>query len=133
MTFYNPNKPKGKHHLKFYILCENNHWFALVIKMCHGNQKGEISTKIGNKTDSEFNNRNQVESWERELLQGDDDDDSSQFSNQVAVVGYKPSFKQNQKAVEAFTNENNEFVEDNEIHDETIKDPNSIKAGNDRR
>ena len=32
MTFYNPNKPKGKHHLKFYSLCENDHWCALVIK-----------------------------------------------------------------------------------------------------
>ena len=45
------------------------------------------------------------------------------------MVGYKPSFKQNQKAVKEFTYENKEFVEDNEIHDETIKDPNSIKAG----
>ena len=67
MTFYNPNKPKGKYHLKFYILCKNNHWCALVIKMCHRNQKGETSTKIGNNTDSEINNSNQVESWEREL------------------------------------------------------------------
>ena len=46
------------------------------------------------------------------------------------MVGYKPSFKQNQKVVKKFTNKDNiEFVEDNEIHDETIKDPNSIKAG----
>ena len=44
------------------------------------------------------------------------------------MVGYKPSFKQNQKAVKEFTYENKEFVEDNEIHDENIKDPNSIKA-----
>ena len=26
VTFYNPKKPKGKHHLKFYTLCENSHW-----------------------------------------------------------------------------------------------------------
>ena len=65
MTFYNPNKPKGNHQLNFYTLCENNRWCALVINMCNRNQKGETSTKIGNNTDSEFNNSNQVESWER--------------------------------------------------------------------
>ena len=35
MTFYNPMKPKGKHHLKFYTLCDMDSWCALVVKMCH--------------------------------------------------------------------------------------------------
>lgn len=43
MTFYNPHKPKGKHHLKFYTLCENSHWCALEIKMCHRYKKDETS------------------------------------------------------------------------------------------
>ena len=127
VTFYNPNKPKGKHHLKFYTLCENDHWCALVIKMCHRNQKGETGAQTGNNADSELNNTNQVETWARELLQ-DGEDDSSHFSNQVAVVGYKPSFTQNRKAVKEVKNESDEFVEDNEICDENIKDPNSTKA-----
>ena len=41
MTYYNPNKPKGKHHLKFYTICENSHWCALEIKMCHRFKKDE--------------------------------------------------------------------------------------------
>ena len=86
MTFYNPNKPKRKHHLKFYTLCENNHWCALVINMCHRNQKGETSTKIDNNADSEFNNRNQVESWERELLQDDDDNSSHNFQTKLQLL-----------------------------------------------
>ena len=57
-----------------------------------------------------------------------DDNDSSQFSNQVAVVGYKPSFKQNQKAVKESNNKSDDFIEDNEIHDKTIRDPNSTKS-----
>ena len=94
VTFYNPNKPKGKHHLKFYTLCENDHWCALVIKMCHRNQKEETRAQPVNKDDSVSVNSNEMEIWARELLQNGDDD-SSQFSNQVAVVGHKPSFKQN--------------------------------------
>ena len=127
VTFYNSNKPKGKHHLKFYTLCENDHWCALVIKMCHRNQKEETRAQPVNKDDSELVNSNQMEIWARELLQNGDDD-SSQFSNQVAVVGYKPSFKQNQKAVKESNNKSDDFIEDNEIHDKTIRDPNSTKS-----
>ena len=72
--------------------------------MCHRNQKGETEAQTGNNVDSELNNTNQVETWARELLQ-DGDDDNSHFSNQVAVVGYKPSFTQNRKAVKEFKNE----------------------------
>ena len=127
VTFYNPNKPKGKHHLKFYTLCENDHWCALVIKMCHRNQKEETRAQPVNKDDSVSVNSDQMEIWARELLQNGDDD-SSQFSNQVAVVGYKPSFKQNKKKAKDFNDENDDIFEDNEIHDETIKDPNSTKS-----
>ena len=45
VTFYNPNKPKGKHHLKFYTLCENSHWCALEIKMCHRFKKDDFEVK----------------------------------------------------------------------------------------
>ena len=41
LTFYNLKKPKGKHHLKFYTLCENSHWCALEIKMCHHFKKDD--------------------------------------------------------------------------------------------
>ena len=30
VTFYNPKKSKGKHHLKFYTLRENSHCYATV-------------------------------------------------------------------------------------------------------
>ena len=43
VTYYNPNKPKGKHHLKFYTVCENSHWCALEIKMCHCFKKDEVN------------------------------------------------------------------------------------------
>ena len=43
VTYYNPNKPKGKHHLKFYTVCENSHWCALEIKMCHRFKKDEVN------------------------------------------------------------------------------------------
>ena len=127
VTFYNPNKPKGKHHLKFYTLCENDQWCALVIKMCHRNQKGEIGAHSGNNANSELNNTNEEETWARELLQ-DGNDDRSQFSNQVAVVGFKPDLAQKQDVDKVFNNESDDFVEDNEIRDETIKGPNSAKA-----
>ena len=45
MTFYNPSKPKGKHHLKFYTVCENSHWCALEIKMCHRFKKDETNAE----------------------------------------------------------------------------------------
>ena len=45
LTFYNPKKPKGKHHLKFYTLCENSHWCALQIKMCHRFKKDNFEVK----------------------------------------------------------------------------------------
>ena len=72
-------------------------------------------------------NTNQMVIWARELLQNGDND-SLQFSNQVALVGYKPSFTQNQKAAKDFNNQSDDFFEDNEIHDKTIKDPHSTKS-----
>ena len=42
MTYYNTAKPKGKHHLKFHTLCENDNWNAIYFKMCHrSTYKGE--------------------------------------------------------------------------------------------
>ena len=48
VTFYNPKKPKGKHHLKFYTLCENSHWCALQIKLCHRFKKDNFEVKESN-------------------------------------------------------------------------------------
>ena len=127
VTFYNPNKPKGKHHLKFYTVCENDHWCALVIKMCHRNQKEDTGTSTFNNPESQLNETDGVDIWAKELLQ-DGEDDTSQFSNQVAVVGYKPSFTQNQNAAKKINYESDAFSKDNEIHDETIKDPNPGKT-----
>ena len=95
--------------------------------MCHRNKKEETRAQPVNKDDSELVNSNQMEIWARKLLQNGDND-SSQFSDQVAVVGYKPSFKQNKNAVKEFNNKKDEFFEDNEIHDKTIKYPNSTKS-----
>ena len=48
MIFYNPAKPRGKHHCKLYTLCENDYWAAFNFKFCHrtyeSKEKNEISS-----------------------------------------------------------------------------------------
>ena len=65
--------------------------------------------------------------WERALLL-DGGDDTSHFSNQPAIVGYKPSFTQNLKSHNKCYYERFDFVDDNEISDKNINAPNSTKA-----
>ena len=35
LTYYNPNKPRGKHHCKLFVLCENDYWAAINFKFSH--------------------------------------------------------------------------------------------------
>ena len=127
MTFYNPNKPKGKHHLKFYSLCENDHWCALVIKMCHRQQKDITAANADIDLDGQQSNTPQEDIWARSLLLHGGDD-NSHFSNEVAIVGYKPTFSEKIITQKKVKNEDMGFFEDNEIHDENIKDPNSKRT-----
>ena len=41
LTFYNPKKNKGQTSSEIYTLCENSHWCALEIKMCHRFKKDD--------------------------------------------------------------------------------------------
>ena len=52
-------KTKGKHHLKFYTLCESSHWCALEIKMCHCFKKDDSNvneTEVESKGKKELKN-----------------------------------------------------------------------------
>lgn len=124
VTFYNPNKPKGKHHLKFYTLCENDHWCALIIKMCHRQQKVQPVASADNEFEVQQSSLGQDDIWARSLLQHGGDD-NSHFSNEIAIVGYKPSLSENLISQTKANKEDLAFLEDNEIYDENIKDPNS--------
>ncbi len=127
MTFYNPNKPKGKNHMKFYTLCENDHWCALVIKMCHRQQKDRTATNADIDLEGQQSNTSQEDILARSLLLHGGDD-NSHFSNKIAIVGYKSSFSENLITQKEVKNEDLAFLEDNEIHDENIKDPNSKRT-----
>ena len=35
LTYYNPNKPRGKYHCKLFVLCENDYWAAINFKFSH--------------------------------------------------------------------------------------------------
>ena len=48
LIFYNPAKPRGKHHCKLYTLCENDFWAAFNFKFCHRTYKN----KEGNENSS---------------------------------------------------------------------------------
>ena len=39
LTFFNPKKPRGKHHCKIFVLCENDNWAAINFKFCHKSQE----------------------------------------------------------------------------------------------
>ena len=88
MTFYNPHKPKGKHHLKFYTLCENSHWCALEIKMCHRFKKDETTVEESTVKDvlkesqssdyvSGENSLDEIESIGSDVEEEDDYDEAS--------------------------------------------------------
>ena len=86
---YNPKKTKGKHHLKFYTLCENSHWCALEIKMCHRFKKDDSNvneTELESKgkrngkmdcDDLSDNSSNENEIIESDVESADEYDDSS--------------------------------------------------------
>ena len=35
LTYYNPSKPRGKHHCKLFVLCENDYWSAINFHFAH--------------------------------------------------------------------------------------------------
>ena len=55
LTFYNPAKPRGKHHCKLYVVCENTHWAAINFKFAHRTYKKSKEDKENEKL--EYNNK----------------------------------------------------------------------------
>jgi len=51
LTFYNPNKPRGKHHCKLYVLCENDYWAAINFKFCHRSYNSNVENVSDTKND----------------------------------------------------------------------------------
>ena len=51
LTFYNPNKPRGKHHCKLYVLCENDYWAAINFKFCHRSYNSNVENVSNTKND----------------------------------------------------------------------------------
>ena len=49
LTYYNPKKPRGKHHCKLYVLCENDYWSAINFQFCHRSYDTVSTTKFHNK------------------------------------------------------------------------------------
>ena len=45
LTYYNPSKPRGKHHCKLFTLCENNHWAVINFKFSHRSYKPNDDNK----------------------------------------------------------------------------------------
>ena len=70
LTFYNPMKPKGKHHLKFYTLCENDSWCCLVLKMCFRFKKQQKNSEEKDDTSKDDTTN------ESKVLESDDEDDA---------------------------------------------------------
>ena len=102
VTFYNPNKPKGKHHLKFYTLCENSHWCALEIKMCHRFKKDESNV-----------NETEVESKETKNGKTHCDDLSDNSSNENEII---------ESDVESADEYNDSSDDDSSDDDSTVTD-----------
>ena len=117
MTFYNPNKPKGKHHLKFYTLCENSHWCALEIKMCHRFKKDEVNVEdatennVSRERQSHDNIFPENSSDEFDIIESDveedDDDDYDGTSDDYSISSLDGESSENQfKATLEITDEN---------------------------
>ena len=75
MTFYNPMKPKGKHHLKFYTLCDMDSWCALVVKMCHRYKKEDknMTSNTKEKLNSKDDNSFDISTDEDYVIESDDE------------------------------------------------------------
>ena len=56
LTFYNPNKPRGKHHCKLYVLCENDYWAAINFKFCHRSYNSNTKDNSDIKNDNNHDN-----------------------------------------------------------------------------
>merc|ERR1712127_785070 len=46
LIFYNPKKPRGKHHCKLYTVCENDSWAAINFQFCHRSYADKKETQI---------------------------------------------------------------------------------------
>ena len=121
MTFYNPHKPKGKHHLKFYTLCENSHWCALEIKMCHRFKKDETTVEESTAKDvlkesqssdyvSGENSLDEIESIGSDV---EEEDDYDETSDNYSITSLDDEDVEDQ------------FIATLEITDENIPSPNN--------
>ena len=45
LIYYNPSKPRGKHHCKLFVLCENDYWSAINFHFAHRSYDKEKSSK----------------------------------------------------------------------------------------
>ena len=45
LTYYNPSKPRGKHHCKLFVLCENDYWSAINFHFAHRSYDKDKSTE----------------------------------------------------------------------------------------
>ena len=45
LTYYNPSKPRGKHHCKLFVLCENDYWSAINFHFAHRSYEKDKRTK----------------------------------------------------------------------------------------
>ena len=57
LTYYNPAKPRGKHHCKLFVLCENDYWAAINFKFSHrsyqpGNERNGNNSQTNKQRDS---------------------------------------------------------------------------------
>ena len=86
MAFYYPNKLKGKHHLKFYTLCENDHCCDLFIKMYHKNKKEKTLLQTDIHSDTIQLTNNAANGWER-TLSCNVGDDRTIISNEEGIKG----------------------------------------------
>ena len=68
-------KPKGKHHLKFYTLCDMDSWCALVVKMCHRYKKEDknMTSNTKEKLNSKDDNSFDISTDEDYVIESDDE------------------------------------------------------------
>ena len=84
LTFYNPAKPRGKHHCKLYVVCENTHCDAINFKFAHrtykkskednDNEKLEYNNKLASTKKKKELCTKQYDPSDNELEDEDDED-----------------------------------------------------------
>ena len=95
LTYYNPSKPRGKHHCKLFVLCENDYWAVINFKFSHRSYKSN---------DNE-NNTSEKETPKKENL-----------SNENNTHKKKSSKKQKRKDDDTISDDDDDLLFD-KMHD----------------